>query len=63
MIKFQVGYPTPFWREQGLNGFVPSLDDELNVVLDNSPPDGSCGVLVGFLEGAHARTAAEMTAC
>src|SRR6516225_1951842 len=61
VIKFQVGYRTPFWREQGLNGFVLSLDDEFNVVLDNSPPDASCGVLVGFLEGAHARTAADMT--
>ena len=38
----------------GLNGFALSLDDDFNVVLDNSPPDGSCGVLVGFFEGAHA---------
>jgi hypothetical protein len=43
---------TPFWREQGLNGFVLSLDDEFHVVLDNSPPESSCGVLVGFLEAA-----------
>jgi monoamine oxidase len=62
VIKFQVGYDTPFWREEGLNGFVLSLDDAFNVVLDNSPPDGSCGVLVGFLEGAHARTAGRATA-
>lgn len=62
VIKIQVGYPTPFWREAGLNGFALSLDDDFNVVLDNSPYDGSCGVLVGFLEGAHARRAAEMTA-
>ncbi|WP_149260092.1 FAD-dependent oxidoreductase [Actinomadura sp. K4S16] len=62
VIKFQVGYDTPFWREEGLNGFVLSLDDSFNVVLDNSPPDGSCGVLVGFLEGAHARTAGRATA-
>lgn len=54
VIKFNVGYETPFWREDGLSGFVMSLDDEFNVVLDNSPNDGSCGVLVGFLEGAHA---------
>ncbi|MFF3877860.1 flavin monoamine oxidase family protein [Streptomyces sp. NPDC001978] len=60
VIKFQVGYETPFWREDGLNGFVLSLDDEFNVVLDNSPHDASCGVLVGFLEGAHARRAGEM---
>lgn len=61
VIKFNVGYSTPFWREDGLNGFVMSLDDSFNVVLDNSPDDGSCGVLVGFLEGAHARSAAELT--
>ena len=61
VIKFNIGYATPFWREAGLSGFVMSLDDEFNVVLDNSPADGSCGVLVGFLEGAHARRAAELT--
>lgn len=62
VIKFQVGYDTPFWREEGVNGYVLSLDDEFNVVMDNSPPDASCGVLVGFLEGAHARTANLLTA-
>ena len=62
VIKVQVGYETPFWREEGLSGFALSLDHELSVVLDNSPPDGSCGVLVGFLEGAHARRASLMTA-
>ena len=62
VIKFQVAYDTPFWRDAGLNGFVTSLDDAFNVVLDNSPHDGSCGVLVGFLEGAHAREAAQLSA-
>ena len=38
-----------------------SLDDEFHVVLDIFPPESSCGVLVGFLEAAQARTAAEMT--
>jgi monoamine oxidase len=52
--------PTPFWRKQGLDGFVPSLDDEFHV-LDNSPPESSCGGLACFIEAAHARTAAEMT--
>lgn len=61
VIKFQIGYSTPFWREEGLNGSVLSLDNAFSVVLDNSPHDGSCGVLVGFLEGAHARTASQMT--
>ncbi|MGV9864591.1 flavin monoamine oxidase family protein [Rhodococcus koreensis] len=61
VIKVQIAYPTPFWREAGLNGFAFNLDDELSVTLDNSPADGSCGVLVGFFEGAHARTAALRT--
>ncbi|MFF0454301.1 flavin monoamine oxidase family protein [Nocardia africana] len=58
VIKIQVAYPAPFWREAGLNGFALSLDDPLSVTFDNSPPDGSCGVIVGFFEGAHARIAA-----
>ncbi|KAF0960033.1 flavin monoamine oxidase family protein [Rhodococcus sp. T7] len=58
VIKVQFAYPTPFWRDSGFNGFAFCLDDELSVTLDNSPADGSCGVLVGFFEGAHARTAA-----
>lgn len=62
VIKVQVGYPTPFWREDGLNGFVLGLDNALGVVVDNSPADGSCGVLVSFFEGAHARRAAELGA-
>jgi monoamine oxidase len=61
VIKFQVGYDHPFWRSQGLNGSVLSLDDAFNVVLDNSPADGSCGVLVGFLEGRHARVSVELS--
>ena len=54
VIKFQVGYDTPFWREDGLNGFV-SASTTINVSrCDNHPEDASCGVLVGFLEGVHA---------
>lgn len=58
VIKFHVGYDRPFWRQEGLNGSVLSFDNAFNVVLDNSPLDASCGVLVGFLEGKHARAAA-----
>lgn len=61
VIKFNVGYRKPFWRDDGLSGFVMALDRACNLVLDNSPPDGACGVLVGFLEGDHARAAAELS--
>jgi monoamine oxidase len=55
VTKVQVAYPEPFWRAEGLSGSVFSLDDEVSVIFDNSPQDLSCGVLLGFLEGKHAR--------
>jgi monoamine oxidase len=60
VIKVQLAYPEPFWRAEGLSGSVFSLDDEVSVIFDNSPPDLSCGVLLGFLEGAHARLAGRL---
>jgi monoamine oxidase len=62
VIKVQVGYEAPFWRQHGLSGLVLSLDGAVGFVIDNSPPDAACGVLVGFIEGAHARAASQMTA-
>ncbi|MCU1601200.1 MAG: puo 2 [Frankiales bacterium] len=53
--KVQVVYRTPFWRKQGLNGSVVADKAPLEVVYDNSPPSGSPGVLVGFLEGSRSR--------
>ncbi|MBM9462111.1 flavin monoamine oxidase family protein [Aeromicrobium sp. YIM 150415] len=62
VIKFHIAYAEPFWRHEGLSGAAFSLDDAFNVVFDNSPPDASCGILVGFLEGIHARRAASLDA-
>ena len=55
VIKVQLVYPEPFWRAEGLSGSFFSLDDEVSVAFDNSPPDASRGVLLGFLEGDHVR--------
>jgi monoamine oxidase len=60
VIKVQIAYPEPFWRAEGLSGSVFSLDDEVSVIFDNSPQDLSCGVLLGFLEGGHARRAGKL---
>src|SRR5256886_5089243 len=54
-IKIQAVYPTPFWRANGLSGAVVSDTGPIEVVYDNSPPDGSPGVLVGFAEGNVSR--------
>jgi len=60
VTKVQIAYPEPFWRAEGLSGSVFSLDDEVSVIFDNSPPDLGCGVLLGFLEGRHARRAGKL---
>jgi monoamine oxidase len=60
VIKVQAAYETPFWRSEGLSGQALSFDDPLEVTFDNSPPDGSCGVLLGFLEAGHGRDAARL---
>jgi monoamine oxidase len=61
VIKVQISYPEPFWRTEGLSGSVFSLDNEVSVIFDNSPQDLSCGVLLGFLEGGHARRAGKLS--
>ena len=55
VIKTMAIYERPFWREEGFSGQATSDAGPARVVFDNSPPDGSPGVLLGFLEGRLAR--------
>ena len=55
VIKCQVIYDEPFWREEGLSGQAIGDGDGSRVVFDNSPPDGSPGILLAFVEGDEAR--------
>jgi monoamine oxidase len=55
VIKCQVVYDEPFWRADGLSGQATGDGAGSRVVFDNSPPDGSPGVLLAFLEGDEAR--------
>jgi monoamine oxidase len=55
VIKCQVVYDEPFWRREGLCGQATGDGAGSRVVFDNSPPDGSPGVLLAFLEGDEAR--------
>jgi monoamine oxidase len=55
VIKAYAIYPKPFWRQDGLNGQAASDTGPVKVTFDNSPPSGSPGVLMGFLEGKEAR--------
>ncbi len=54
-IKVQAIYDEPFWRADGLSGQVVSDQGPVKVTFDNTPPTGSPGVLIGFLEGTEAR--------
>ena len=54
VIKCQIAYERPFWREQGLSGEYVGSSAVFSPVFDNSPADGSCGALVGFIDGTEA---------
>ena len=42
-------YAKPFWREQGYSGSIIQADGPVLWAYDNSPPDGSIGVLTAFI--------------
>ncbi len=55
VVKCMAIYDEPFWRNEGLSGQGTSDTGPAKLTFDNSPPDGSPGVLLGFLEGRRAR--------
>jgi monoamine oxidase len=61
VIKTMAIYGEPFWRDLGFSGQATSADGPVSVVFDNSPPDGSPGVLLAFFEGKAAREAGRLS--
>ena len=55
VTKVHAVYDRPFWRDDGLNGQVVSDEGALRVTFDDSPPDASHGILVGFIAGEECR--------
>ena len=55
VIKCFATYPTPFWREEHLNGQAVSDTGPIKVTFDVSPPGAEIGILLGFVEGGDAR--------
>jgi monoamine oxidase len=55
VAKCMTIYDEPFWRRDGLSGQGLTTQGPVKLTYDNSPPSGSPGVLLGFLEGRHAR--------
>lgn len=54
-------YDRPFWRDQNLNGLAATPDGHVTVTFDNSPKDGSRGILMGFVLGNQARAFSELS--
>ncbi len=61
-MKFNLVFPTPWWRELGLRGFVYSPDEMVTMMFDATPAEGKPGVLIGFMEGANGVEAGRLTA-
>src|SRR5581483_11893600 len=56
LTKVAAVYPTPFWRANGLTGQTLDTGGPVSAAFDDSPPDGSVGVLFGFVGGNNARS-------
>ena len=55
LMKVEAIYSTPFWRDSGLTGQFLTAGGPVCYAFDNSPPDGSVGVLAGFVGGQYQR--------
>jgi len=52
LMKCDAIYRTPFWREEGLNGFGISDSGAVRAAFDNCPRNGDPGVLLAFVGGS-----------
>jgi monoamine oxidase len=55
IAKFVGVYETPFWRADGLTGQAVADSGAIDATFDNSPPDGSRGILMGFINQTNIR--------
>ncbi len=63
LMKCDAVYDTPFWREEGLCGMAALRDGTpIRSIFDKTPPEGSPGVLMGFLGGEDWRLWAPVSA-
>ena len=56
VIKTLAIYDAPWWRKDGLSGQGLADTGPVRVIYDNTPPSGTPGILLGFIEGDQART-------
>ncbi len=61
VIKLAAVYDEPFWRRDGLTGQAASDEGPIKVTFDNSPPSGTPGILMGFMEANDGRRASRLS--
>ena len=61
LTKAACVYDTPFWRDDGLSGQVLFDQGPISATFDDSPEDGSKGVVFGFVGGDQARSFAKLS--
>lgn len=62
VIKLYAVYDEPFWRAEGLTGQAASDVGPVKITFDNSPPSGTPGILLGFMEAGDGRRWARRSA-
>ena len=55
LTKVAARYEKPFWRDAGYNGTGLSPSGLVTATFDDSPEDGSPGIIFGFVGGDNAR--------
>ncbi|OJJ75242.1 hypothetical protein ASPBRDRAFT_173049 [Aspergillus brasiliensis CBS 101740] len=53
-------YPTPWWRELGLNAQALADTGSIRITYDNTPVDASFGAIMGFIVGDEMRRVDKM---
>ena len=61
LTKAACVYERPFWREDGLTGQALYDKGPIAATFDDSPEDGSKGVVFGFIGGDQARSFAKLS--
>jgi monoamine oxidase len=51
-IKCNIAYERPFWRDRGMSGMSLSDTGPVPFTIDNSPPEGTPGVIAIFADSA-----------
>ncbi len=61
LTKVACVYDRPFWRDDGLTGQALYTDGPISATFDDSPEDGSKGIVFGFVGGDEARSFSKLS--